>query len=77
MAPGPLIHAIVFSLYTIHIKDPQGSVPITDREVPTSTAEALVLTSTLNSDIIGNGEHAVIHCRAGVGRAGMIASAGH
>jgi len=50
------------------------SFPIIDRDVPTSTAEALVLASTLNRDV-GNGEHAVIHCRAGVGRAGMIASA--
>ena len=74
MASGQLIQTIVFSLYTIHRKDPQGSVPIIDREVPTSTAEALILTSTLNRDI-GNGEHAVIHYRAGVGRAGMIASA--
>jgi len=74
MASGQLIQAIIFSLYTIHKKDPQGSVPTIDREVPTSTAEALVLTSTLNHDI-GNGEHAVIHRRAGVGRAGMIASA--
>lgn len=50
------------------------SFPIIDRDVPDSTAEALVLASTLNRDI-SNGEHSVIHCKAGVGRAGMIASA--
>lgn len=49
------------------------SFPITDREVP-YRADALALAATLCSDI-NSGEHVVIHCRAGVGRAGIIASA--
>ena len=47
--------------------------PITDREVPPK-ADALAFVDTLYSDI-SNGEHVVIHCRAGIGRIGMIAGA--
>ena len=47
--------------------------PITDREVP-QKADGLALVDTLYSDI-SYGEHLVIHCRAGIGRAGMIAGA--
>ncbi len=49
------------------------SFPITDRDVP-QKADALALAATLYRDI-SNGEHVVIHCRAGIGRTGMIASA--
>ena len=49
------------------------SFPITDRDVP-QKADALALAATLHHDI-SNGEHVVIHCRAGIGRTGMIASA--
>jgi protein-tyrosine phosphatase len=49
------------------------SFPITDRDVP-QKADALALAATLHRDI-SSGEHVVIHCRAGIGRTGMIASA--
>ncbi len=49
------------------------SFPIVDREVPRK-ADALALVDALYRDI-RNGEHAVIHCRAGIGRTGVIASA--
>ena len=49
------------------------SFPITDRDVP-QKADALDLAATLHHDI-SNGEHVVIHCRAGIGRTGMIAGA--
>ncbi len=49
------------------------SFPITDRDVP-QKADALALAATLHRDI-SNDEHVVIHCRAGIGRTGMIASA--
>ena len=37
-------------------------------------ADAIALAADLNR-YISNGEHVVIHCRAGIGRTGMIASA--
>ena len=46
---------------------------IVDRDVPRK-AEALALASSLNRDMI-DGEHVVIHCRAGIGRTGIIAGA--
>lgn len=49
------------------------SFPIVDRDVP-NTVEALDLAAALHQDILG-GEHVVIHCRAGIGRTGVIASA--
>ena len=49
------------------------SFPITDRDV-SQKADALALAGTLYSDIY-DGEHLVIHCRAGIGRTGIIASA--
>lgn len=49
------------------------SFPITDREVP-QKADGLALAEALCHDI-HNGEHVVIHCRAGIGRTGIIASA--
>ena len=49
------------------------SFPITDRDVP-QKADAIALAADLNR-YISNGEHVVIHCRAGIGRTGMIASA--
>ena len=49
------------------------SFPITDRDVP-QKVDALALAARLNRDI-SNGDHVVVHCRAGVGRTGVIASA--
>jgi protein-tyrosine phosphatase len=49
------------------------SFPIVDRAIP-QTAEAIGLAAALHQDILG-GEHVVIHCRAGIGRTGVIASA--
>jgi protein-tyrosine phosphatase len=49
------------------------SFPIIDRDVP-QKADGLALTSALHQDI-EDGEHVVIHCRAGIGRTGLIASA--
>ncbi|MFT7556288.1 MAG: hypothetical protein ACI9LO_002613, partial [Planctomycetota bacterium] len=49
------------------------SFPITDRDVP-QKADALALAATLHRDI-DSGENVIVHCRAGIGRAGMIASA--
>jgi len=49
------------------------SFPITDRDVP-QKIDALALAARLNRDI-SNGGHVVVHCRAGVGRTGVIASA--
>ena len=49
------------------------SFPIVDRDVPESTS-AQRLVRLLHGSIY-EGEHVVIHCRAGIGRTGMIASA--
>ncbi|NNG43967.1 protein tyrosine phosphatase [Pseudoalteromonas sp. NEC-BIFX-2020_002] len=49
------------------------SFPIPDRGLP-NTSEAITLAEELYSDII-NGKHVVIHCRAGIGRTGIIAGA--
>ena len=49
------------------------SFPIIDRDVP-DKVQALNLAAALHQDIEG-GEHVVIHCRAGIGRTGVIASA--
>lgn len=49
------------------------SFPIPDRGLP-NTSSALKLANELHSKII-NGNHVVIHCRAGIGRTGIIAGA--
>ncbi len=48
--------------------------PITDFGVPTYRADALELVETLYREI-SNGSHVVVHCRAGIGRTGLIACA--
>jgi len=49
------------------------SFPIVDRDVP-QCADAVPFVASLYDDIC-TGEHVVIHCRAGIGRTGIIASA--
>ena len=49
------------------------SFPITDREVPTSFAEAVQLIQRLESTL-RNGRNVAIHCRQGIGRSGIIAA---
>lgn len=48
--------------------------PITDFDVPAYRDEALEVVDTLYREISG-GAHVVIHCRAGIGRSGLIACA--
>jgi len=49
------------------------SFPIIDRDVP-QQADARPFVAALYQDIY-SGEHVVIHCRVGIGRTGIIASA--
>jgi len=48
--------------------------PITDRSIPAHRDDALELAAGIYRDIY-EGEHTVIHCRAGIGRTGIMASA--
>jgi protein-tyrosine phosphatase len=50
------------------------SLPIVDRSVPTSDAEASRLLADLD-EALHRGKNVAIHCRQGIGRAGLIASA--
>jgi protein-tyrosine phosphatase len=49
------------------------SLPIPDREVPASESEVTGMLARLHG-ILASGGNAVIHCRQGVGRAGLLAS---
>jgi protein-tyrosine phosphatase len=49
------------------------SLPIVDRSVPGSDAEAARLLATLEA-ALNRGRNVAIHCRQGIGRAGLIAS---
>jgi protein-tyrosine phosphatase len=49
------------------------SLPIPDRDVPTSTSEVATVLGQLDADLAA-GKNAVIHCRQGVGRSGLIAA---
>jgi protein-tyrosine phosphatase len=48
-----------------------SSFPIPDRGLP-ETGQARIFIQELHQEI-GNGKHIVIHCRAGIGRTGIIA----
>jgi predicted protein tyrosine phosphatase len=50
------------------------SFPITDFDVPLYRDAVLELVETLHFEI-ANGAHVVAHCRAGIGRSGLIACA--
>ncbi|HWT96869.1 MAG TPA: dual specificity protein phosphatase family protein [Terriglobales bacterium] len=47
--------------------------PIPDRQVPSSTNETRILVEALH-DLIASGKAVAVHCRAGIGRSGMIAA---
>jgi protein-tyrosine phosphatase len=49
------------------------SLPIVDRSVPDSDADAMRLLTVLE-EALDRGKNVVIHCRQGIGRAGLIAS---
>jgi protein-tyrosine phosphatase len=49
------------------------SYPIPDRGLPLSVSEYLNFTRRLYSEVAG-GLHTVVHCRAGIGRTGIIAA---
>jgi len=47
--------------------------PIPDRQTPSSTSETRILVEALH-DLIASGKAVAIHCRAGIGRSGLIAA---
>jgi len=49
------------------------SLPIPDREVPASESEVTAMLARLQ-EILASGHSAVIHCRQGIGRAGLLAA---
>jgi protein-tyrosine phosphatase len=49
------------------------SLPVVDRSVPDSDADAARLLAKLD-DALTRGKNVAIHCRQGIGRAGLIAS---
>ncbi|MEE9345355.1 MAG: dual specificity protein phosphatase family protein [Methylococcales bacterium] len=49
------------------------SYPIKDRGLPSSVQEFAQLTKVIHKQIIG-GANTVIHCRAGIGRTGIVAA---
>jgi len=49
------------------------TLPIHDRQIPSSPSEVAAVLDELDSDL-ACGNNAVIHCRQGVGRSGMMAA---
>lgn len=49
------------------------SLPIPDRQVPSSPSQVAPVLEEIDADLSA-GKNAVIHCRQGVGRSGMIAA---
>ncbi|VAW79878.1 hypothetical protein MNBD_GAMMA12-3149 [hydrothermal vent metagenome] len=49
------------------------SFPIPDRGLPSSVSQFSDFTSKLHNDIV-SGKHTVIHCRAGIGRTGLVSA---
>jgi protein-tyrosine phosphatase len=50
------------------------SLPIPDRGIPPSRQPALLLALRLYEDYLSSGKTVAIHCRQGIGRAGMMAA---
>ena len=50
-----------------------ASLPIPDRQVPTSNSEVAAILDRIDADLSA-GRNVVIHCRQGVGRTGLIAA---
>ena len=49
------------------------SLPITDREVPSSEDQLTKILDKVNADLTA-GKNVVVHCRQGIGRAGLVAA---
>jgi protein-tyrosine phosphatase len=49
------------------------SLPIPDRQVPTSPSQVAPVLDELDAEL-ASGKNAVVHCRQGVGRSGMMAA---
>src|SRR5437867_8459877 len=49
------------------------SVPIPDREVPSSQTELAALLDKIDHDLTA-GRNVILHCRAGIGRSGLVAA---
>ena len=49
------------------------SLPIPDRQVPSSDAEVADVLEKLHADL-SSGRNVVVHCRQGIGRTGLIAA---
>jgi protein-tyrosine phosphatase len=50
-----------------------ASLPIPDRQVPTSESEVSATLDRIDADLSA-GRNVVIHCRQGIGRTGLIAA---
>jgi protein-tyrosine phosphatase len=50
-----------------------GSLPIPDRQVPTSESELSEALDRLDADLSA-GKNVVVHCRQGIGRTGLVAA---
>ncbi len=50
-----------------------ASLPIPDRQVPNSESEVSAVLDRVDADLSA-GKNVVIHCRQGIGRAGLVAS---
>lgn len=72
-----------FEAYTLGLQDEKEiaerhgivflSFPIADRGVPESLARFIAFISSLHEQVQG-GAHAAVHCRAGIGRSGLVAA---
>lgn len=50
-----------------------SSLPIPDRQVPTSESEVSAALDRLDADL-SSGKNVVVHCRQGIGRTGLVAA---